>query len=70
MIRITIDQTGIGFFRYDPHLFIGIFESMCQTSFSNVSFAPAKVVVFHLVHVFLADNKHFREVVFPLSHTK
>ena len=70
MVFFIVKQTGISFLGNDTHLFIGICECMSQTPFSNVSLSATEIIVFHLIHVLLADDIHLRQIIFSLSHAE
>ena len=47
-----------------------VHEGVGKTSLTDITSALADIIILQLVHVFLADDKHLREIVRPFSHTE
>ena len=58
MFFVAVYQTGVCLFRYNSYLLISVFKSMCQASLADISFSASEIIIFHLVHVLLADDEH------------
>ena len=65
----VVVDSFIDLFGDDPNLAIRIHEGMRQAALSDVTFSATQVVVLQLIHIFLADNEHFGQVVFAFTHT-
>lgn len=64
--RIIVDA-AVHFFRHDTYLLEGGKPAGRDTSLADIAFSVAQVIVLQLVHVFLTDDVHFREVEFAFS---
>ena len=68
-VGIVVD-TRVHLFRNDTYLVESVHEGVGKTSLTDITSALADIIILQLVHVFLADDKHLREIVRPFSHTE
>ena len=66
-VGVVVDA-AVDRLRDDAHLIEGVHEGVREAALRDVAPALAHVVVLQLVHVFLADDEHLRQVVGAFAH--